>query len=395
MAEIQLDKQLIDLADSLIPNQIKVNSPQFYNLLVAFMANVQDVQDSINQNFLNTIDVSKINNNEIIRIYLDTYLAQMNLTDVPNPEALVDMLRVSKDLTQKKGTILIYNILLKLLVYLIPSIGTAYSEIINQLKTETDPEAILDLEATLEQLRNDNNDEGFLEYFNFNRDSGLKQTFDPLSDQNENIIPFRYRLESDLEEEIFERYFKPFCHPIGWSLEFVTVINRTVSDSLSLGFTFNIFDCIVLPKTQANDGIRANTEYDSEVKYPLNKLNDFILATDTDENYAEILTKVVNIDNVIRDGTNITYLHENFNTELPYLNDGVIDTTVDRQQNIGSFNDLDRLNYYIRQPSTGSMTTGNSIYRANNDIAGGNGGLFSNLNSNTVMYRKYIDNRRS
>ena len=55
---------LINLADFIVPEPIKQNSPQFYELIRAFLRNLESVQTSINSNFLDTIDYNKIQNTD-------------------------------------------------------------------------------------------------------------------------------------------------------------------------------------------------------------------------------------------------------------------------------------------------------------------------------------------
>ena len=98
------------LADSLVPNNLKTTSPQFYGLVKSFLRNIENVQSSINNNFLDTIDISKIKNSDILRIYMDTYVAQLNFDDDVDVSILNDVAKVSKDISTRKGTILLYSI---------------------------------------------------------------------------------------------------------------------------------------------------------------------------------------------------------------------------------------------------------------------------------------------
>lgn len=386
-----LEQKLIDLADSLVPINIKEQSPQFYDLVKAFLANIEDVQSSINNRFLDVIDVTKIKNEEILRLYLDTYSAQFGFDEDIDPVTLTNVIRVSKELSTRKGTRLIYFILTKLLIYLLPQIGTTYSEKLKEYNETTDEIAKAELELELEVLRINNWDLGILNYYHYNATSGLAQEFDSTNPENENIIPFRYRIESDYEESIFNKYFKPFCHPLGWELDFLTIIYRFLVDTANLSSNFYLYDCFVLPTINVGDEVYVSEDSKGNIiKYPFTIYPDVILDTYTEENLLNYISKVVNVNALSIKDNNIIYKFNNFNTEMPYtdINNASL------RDKIGSYTNPNDLDYVLKAPSDGSLALVGQQYFYNNNISNWNGGVITNNNSNTVVYQQIISNRK-
>lgn len=385
------EQKLVNLTDSLVPENIKNSSPQFYGLVKSFLRNIEDVQSSINNNMLDVIDISKIKNSEIIDIYIDTYSAQFEFDDDIDSTTLTSLIRVSKDLSTRKGTSLIYTILTKLLVYLIPQISTTYSDKLAQYNTITDDVAKAELEAELELLRINNWDFGILEYYNYNKTSGEPQLFDSSDSENENIIPFRYRIESDYEESIFNKYFKPFCHPLGWELEFISVIYRFIVDTANLSCTFNLYDCFVLPELDVGSEVYVSEDgIENLVEYPHTVYNEAILGVYNQTLYNTIIDKVFNVGSVKIINDNIVYKFDNFGLEEPYEDS----STAILREKIGSYSNSSDLNYTLKSPGTGGLVLVGQKYYFNNLISNWNGGVITNNGSNTVVYQQFISNRK-
>lgn len=386
---VLLEQKLIYLTDSLVPSNIKEQSPQFYELIKAFLANIENVQTSINNKFLDVIDISKIKNDEILKLYLDTYTAQFGFERDLDYKTLTNVIKVSKELSTRKGTILIYTILTKLLVYLLPQIGTTYSEKLDLYNNSTDETVKAELEIELETLRINNWDLGILNYFYYNGTTEDPQEFDSSNPENENIIPYRYRIESDYEESIFNKYFKEFCHPLGWELEFINIIYRFLIDTANLSCNFYLYDCFVLPELYVGDEVYTSEDgLDNLVKYPFTIYDKTILDSYTLERYNEILSSVTNTSAIQIDNNNIVYNFDNFNTELPYddINEAVL-----RERN-GNSSDLDNLDYSLKAPNDGGLALVGQKYYYNNKISNWNGGVLTNNDSNTVVYQQFISN---
>lgn len=235
----EINKKLELLGETLVPQYIQDNAPQFYQLILAFLRNLQQVQDSINSNFLDTIDVTKIKNDEIIRIYMDTYMSQISLDEDTYPKYLKDLILVSKDLSTKKGTIQLYKIMLRLAVYLIENVKNQYQILEEKYNNETNLESKKILKEELDLLKINNYKNGIFEYYQYDRDN-VEYLFDPLSATNEELTPFKYHIKSDITKSIFEKYVKPFCHPIGWVVDFTQVLYTFIEDYLDIYCRFNI-----------------------------------------------------------------------------------------------------------------------------------------------------------
>lgn len=379
------------LADSLVPNNLKTTSPQFYGLVKSFLRNIENVQSSINNNFLDTIDISKIKNSDILRIYIDTYVAQLNFDDDVDVSILNDVAKVSKDISTRKGTILLYSILTKLLIYLLPNIGATYSTKIEQLKYATDEGTIKALEEEIEVLKINNYDLGYLQYYNLNSDGITYQYFDDTNPNNEDITPFKYKIETDYEESIFNKYFKPFCHPLGWEMEFISVINVLFLDKAEIYAQMTIYDCFVLPPFNVGSDVYVSEDnIGNTIKYPFTVYDDTVLDVDSDNLYIyqSIVSDVSKV--VIEDGK-VLYKFKNFSTEQPYS----IGQSVPLKNKIGNYEDANALDYYLQSPDSGGLALVGQEYRYNNKISNWNGGVITNNGNNLVVYKEIISNVKS
>lgn len=262
--DIQLEQKLENIADTLVPNHFQENAPQFYDLVKSFLRNIEDVQDSINGNFLDTIDITKIKNSDIIDIYVDTYLNQFDFDEDIPKDSMINLVKVSKSLSVRKGTISLYSILVKLLVYLLSDLSSQFLIKTNELKTATDESLIKQLEEELETLEINNLNEGYSEYYNYDL-NGNEQEFDDTSSNNENIIPFKYSFKSIYTIEVFEKYIKPFAHPIGWEVLYEQILRTYVEDTLPIYLRFNMAIMRPLPYTGDEPyRIKVGTEEDYE-----------------------------------------------------------------------------------------------------------------------------------
>lgn len=239
--EIKIQKNLEDLAEVLVPETFRSEAPQYYELVKAMLHKIQGVQDSLNNNMLNLIDPELISSSEVAQIYFNTYLAQLKLDDSKEFLAGTDMLKVAMDLSLKKGTLTLYFILINLLTYLLPGVSNSYSALIEMLKnpelTESERNQILEDISNL-------------------KDAGLTSSF---VNVEEDVNPFRYKVTADIDMEAFYSFVKPFCHPAGWQMEFVQLINRYVKEKIPTNEKFSILMAFVLPPAEvSNGGVFAN-----------------------------------------------------------------------------------------------------------------------------------------
>lgn len=384
-------RKLINLADALVPINFRENTPQFYELVKAFLANIQSVQNSINNNFLDTIDVNKIRNEDITRIYLDTYCAQFHFDSDVSAQSLNQLIRVSKDLSTKKGTSMIYSILTKLLVYLLPGIGTTYTIKLNEYNDATDEIVKAELEVELRALEESFKDYGIVQYYDFNSITGEPQL--PEDNWDENIIPFRYRIETDYERYVFEKYFKPFCHPLGFEIEFVTNIYRYSIDSANLYCNFRLWDCFILPEVEISDdgNYISQDGINIETKYPFNYIKPVVLGDYDYMDFLELQSKVSNPNSLDVIDNKIVYTFQNFGLEEPYVKG---DVNAKLRIPIGEYSDNNKLDYYLQSPRTDNLLLVGQKYLTNNKISSINGGTVTNNGNNVVVYKQIISNKK-
>lgn len=276
---IILENKLEYLADALIPESFRQNAPQFYELIKAFLINIQNVQDSINNNFLDTIDLTKIKNDEIKKIYINTFLAMMNLEDEQEIDGLVDLVRVNKELSELKGTALLYTLLSKLLVYVLPNIGTQYNTLYAEYLEATGA-AKVTLELQLEALRQANLDSGNMDISN-------------LYDEFGDVVPFNYSIITDFDTTSFYKYIYEFAHPSGWLLDFSNAIYQLINETIEKYEHITIFD---------------------SVDYSATELADPILGADID--LATISNNIVNTDRLYIDGVYVKYRYHDWIGEV-------------------------------------------------------------------------------
>lgn len=285
--------KLEDLADELVPEHFIQNAPQFYELIKSFLRNIQDVQQSINDNFLDTIDYDRIQNNDFKRLLLKTYVGTLDFDDVDDIESLGDLIKVSKDLSIMKGSSLIFNILIKLLIFILPNIGNTYNELLRQYLSEEDEIEKAILESQLTQLKNQNQSDGQVAY-------------DEYYDEEGELIPFRYKLTADITEDIYYKYIRRFCHPAGWHDTFIPIFIKYLEDDGNAflnGYDgFTMYDMFSYPLA-INDG--SVTLEGWTPGFPTSAYQPALLGVVGD--YASIVSKISSLSNIIVENGNVYY----------------------------------------------------------------------------------------
>ncbi|MFK5883481.1 MAG: hypothetical protein QM489_03970 [Candidatus Izemoplasma sp.] len=294
--DIKKQRKLEDLVDIIVPQTFRTEAPQFTDMIRAFLVNIEQVQTSINQTFLDIIDPDKIQSNDIMKLYFDTYLKTLNLESTENFLESKDLLNISKELVLKKGTPFIYNVLINLLMYIFPNVGNQYQEYLIKLKDPT---------------LTDNKRKYYEENIAFLESEGFDKTY-------VNVIEddlFSYIVEADLDEKVYHTYVKPFCHPAGWHEEFIQVYYLMVQDTTIVTDTFMICEITNFPIPTA----KGDFIYD-DLLYPNIFLTDRILGDDS--LYYEIVGLLtdpsrlyIDKENIIADGR--------FIADGSYLCDGV------------------------------------------------------------------------
>lgn len=355
--EIVLKRKLQQLTDSLVPDAFKQESPQFYSLIEAFLINIQEVQESINNNFLDLLDVNKVKNEEINRIYVQSYLSMMNLEDESNINGVVDLIRVSKEISMLKGTQLLYSILVKLLVYVLPEIGTQYNVLKAQYDEATGEEKV-QLEEQLQRLRLNNFDQGYIEYEEFFTGG--------------NLIPFQYGITTDFEREVFFKYIYPFSHPAGWLITFTNLFKLFVEDNISRICTMRLYDTFIFlapPLDGSTTGNNSNNEY------PNSAYERADLGADTE--YANIASKMLSTSNLVVENGRVYYEWDDMTN--PY--------TI-----VGESSTEGELQYQILTPTTENPILRGGSYTNTIGVGAGNGSIMINDNQN-ITYKVIVDDK--
>jgi len=341
---IKKSNKLEYLANTLVPDVIKNNSPQYYELVKAFLVNLESVQTSINMNFLDCIDFEKINNNEIKQIYIDTYLGQLDLKDEDNIESLGDLILVSKDLSVKKGTAIVYNLLINMLYYILPDIDNTFNTLLTEFNDpNTSEQRKAELEIIINEIKATGNIAGNIEV--------IENT-----DNEGNTIPFSYQVKSEIKEEVFEKYIKRFAHPAGWELEFTQAIIEYIFDTYTAKESVVIFDAFEYPFIDGSGDFDGNN---TSLIYPNNYYEDALLGLEAD--YNTIASKLLDSSKLyIQDG-NVYYRFDNLNN--PYTVQGSI---TEGSQAIIKTPTITGI-----KPTGGSYTTTEEISYGNGCITGG------------------------
>lgn len=299
---IKLENKLEYLADSLVPENIKNESPQFYGLVKAFLVNLEDVQNSINNNLLDNIDFDKIKNDDIKRIYIKTFLGHLEFKNEDNIESLGNAILTSKDLTVKKGTILIHRLLMNLLFYILPGTGGIYKELLLELEDpNTTQQRKEDIQYILDTFKLNSLNAGLIEV------NEEKYT-------NGEIIPFKYEVVSDISKTTYEKYLKPMTHPAGWEVTFIQVIFKFAFERIKNLETITMFDSFEYPYIDADgdhDGQNTNLEY------PNNYYPDPIMGIESE--YNSLVNKVLDPSKLYIDSGNVYYQWDNLNNPANVL----------------------------------------------------------------------------
>ena len=311
MSDIIKVQKLTDLIDDLVPEHFATNAPQFYNLVYAFLENIQDVQESIDCNFLDTIDYNRIKNPEFKKIYLQTYLAMFDLEEADNTESLSDMLKVSKHLGTLKGTQALFKILLRLLSYVVPSIGNTYNTLLLEYENEEDPIRRAELEQELSNLKLNSLQTGQIIYEEFQDEFG-------------NLIPFKYKITADITRDVYDKYIRSFAHPSGWIDEFVSAYISIISDDVEgLQGSFTLYDMFTYPFVVADGQMKADQFIDDD--YPTRYYQPAELGLEAD--YDVIAGKMVDTSNLYIDSGKVYYAWEDMSKES--LISGEINSYID------------------------------------------------------------------
>lgn len=368
--DIKIQKKLTDLAEVLVPETFRNEAPQYYDLVKAFLYKLQTMQNSLNVSMVDLIDPSKITSNDIANIYFNTYLAQLQLDDSKNFLAGVDMLKVAKDLSLRKGTATLYFVLINLLTFLLPGVSNSYYELIQMLQ---DPDLTPEERAAIEQDIANLKDAGYT-------GSYVEVTEDP-------VEPFTYEVQADIDFEAFYNFIKPFCHPAGWHIGFTQIINRYVKEKLtSRAESFNILMAFVSPTAElTNSGVVANQSLTDNLgiegfysPQPLGLDSEY---SDLSSSFYDPSKLYTQSGNTYYDFGQITF--SKFVSDLELFDFGTTATTINKQ--------VRYIEPLWKFPSS-VYYSANRAYAANTLRLVTNGGCVSNYYGRLITY-KYITSR--
>lgn len=357
----KIDKKLVDLANVLVPETFKAEAPQYYEMIKAFLANIEEVQQSAGSSFLDLIDFNRIDSNEILHLYFDTYLSTLNIDESADLTTSKDMLKVSKDLSVIKGTPFIYGILINLLVFLFEDISNQYKELLAILESADIPD------DAREQILYD---------ISVLSEFGLTSSF--VEVHEDPIDPFKYTVSADFSIDAFEKYVKPFCHPAGWQIVFYQVVLRVMKEQMTSYERFELYQTFYLPTIYSNEGVVANQD-DNLPLIPF--LDTYSLGTDI----ASLKKKMKDPLKLYTVGADVYYQFvkitpvNNFNNRV--VSTAVVDDT--RKNNIRYYDDT------IQFP--GSLYTGNMIYLSNNPAVKANCGFFAGYYGKLISFNHRIE----
>lgn len=215
-----------DLASVLVPETLKENSKEFYDLIKAFCKQLMNTKEYYEDGYDRLINIDKVTNEEIIKVYIDTYVKTLNIdSEQENVVLIKDLIKISKDLSVSKGTVYLFNLLASILKYLLREVNTSYDTLVAQLDNPSLTDA--EREAISEQIENQ------------------KSYNDQLITVKETSA-YRYNIYSILTQDFVEKHIIPFCHPTGWIYTFyqtavyVYIENLNAQDSLSMYSTIKI-----------------------------------------------------------------------------------------------------------------------------------------------------------
>ncbi len=224
-----------DIAEMIVPEIIKINSPQYFDLIKAFLYQVKDSITLGDKSFLDLINVERITSEDVLKIYIDTYLSTLNIDkDQENLVLIKDIIKVSKDLSTSKGTVFLFTILVNILKYLIEDIATTYSDLVNSLNNPNLSQSEKD--SILEQIELQKDDEvGII--------IDIRET-----------SAYHYDIVTTLRFDFVEKHIIPFCHPVGWIYNLAAIVRKLFVDNSFIHDSLKITSTIKIPVPVVGDG---------------------------------------------------------------------------------------------------------------------------------------------
>lgn len=265
-----------ELASVLVPETIKENNKEFYDLIKAFCKQLMNTKEYYERGYGRLINIDKVTNEEIIKVYIDTYAKTLNInSEQENVILIKDVVKISKDLSVSKGTVYLFNLLASLLKYLLRDINTVYDDLVASLDnpdlTEEEKELIL------EQIEN-------------------QKTYNETYIEVIETGPYTYDIVSILTKDFIEQYIIPFCHPTGWVYNFIQVVTYVYTEAMRVKDNLTIYSTLKIPVPVVGDDF-------SELLFTPSCPNIFEyyygdIEIGTEAEYLDILSKTYNTDRI-------------------------------------------------------------------------------------------------
>jgi len=192
------DKRLTDLVLHLIPSPMQTK--EMISLMRSFLSNIQRAQDSINVTHRDWLNPQNIADEDILLIYKNSYLQALKISESTDMLLIREVLEVSKDLAQRKGTYYLFYLLTNLLLYLIPEVRTHYETLLAQLE---DPTLTEDRRKSLLKQIDD-----------YKRETDFVTAQTAINVREEEYM--KYAVELSFKGSLFLETIYPFAHPSGW-----------------------------------------------------------------------------------------------------------------------------------------------------------------------------------
>lgn len=265
-----------ELASILVPETLKNNNPEFYDLIKAFTKNIMSTKKYYENGYSRLLDINKITNEDIIKIYLDTYAKTLNInSEQENVILLKDIIKISKDLSVAKGTVYLFNLLAGILKYLLRDVNTVYDDLVESLNNPNLTEE--EKELILEQI---NNQQTYTE-----NDINITET-----------SAYHYEIVSILTRPFIEQYILPFCHPTGWVYDIIQVVTYIYTESARAKDNLSIYSTLKIPVPVIGDDFSIDLFTENCPNIFEYYYGDIELGEDYE--YTEILGKTYNTDRI-------------------------------------------------------------------------------------------------
>ena len=231
------------ILQKIVPEKIKEHNPKFLEFVRTFLDHIKTSIHYADTNFIDLIDIDRLSNDEIIKIYLDTYVSTLDLSSTStfkDVRLAKDVIGISHDIVNNKANAFAYKILLSIISYL-TSVSTPYQELLNDLdKPTTSPERRREIVKQIDRQRHMNN--GVM----------VEIKEDPSK-------PFQYKMITTAPITFLDKHIVPFIHPIGWAYDLRRLFRIILEDDevgsnpFTMDTEVEVSVALKLPEPEADD----------------------------------------------------------------------------------------------------------------------------------------------